>query len=89
MTDKETVTTEIDVIVGGNFKAWRVGLSHDPRETKRALSNQKQDVSRWQQWKADSLADAKGLERACVGNGMRGVPSGILSDVFPTYLFIF
>ena len=89
MTDNDTVTTEIDVLVGGNYKAWRIGLTNDVRETRKQLTAAGRDLSAWQQWQADSLADAKGIERLCVANGMQGVTAGIVSDVFPTFVFIF
>ena len=59
------------------------------RETKKQLAAQNQDLSRWQQWRTDLLADARGIERAYVGNGMKSVTLGILSDVFATFVFIF
>ena len=89
MTDKATVTTEVDVLVGGNYRAWRIGLTNDVRETRKQLTSRGNDLSGWQQWKADSLADAKSLEQAYVASGMKGVTSGIVSEVFPTFVFIF
>jgi hypothetical protein len=90
VTDKATITTEIETIVGGNFKIWRIGLTNDPLVHKRQLKDaQKQDVARWQQWRAASLADARDIEQTFVQNGMRSGSSASVSDVFPTYVYIF
>src|SRR6185436_14854254 len=91
MTDKTTISAEIATIVGGNFKAWRIGLTNDPRVHKKQLrETQKQDVSRWQQWQADSLAEAKLLEGTLLKNGMQpGAGAPKVTDVFPTFVYIF
>jgi hypothetical protein len=91
VTDKATILAEIDTIVGGNFKPWQIGLTNDPRVHKKQLrETQKQDVTRWQQWQADTLDEARLIEGTFLKNGMQtgsGAPK--VTDVFPTFVYIF
>ena len=94
VTDKSTISTEISLVVGENFIAWRIGLTNDPTWRKKHWKhNHKQDVSRWQQWQVDSLSDAKAIERSLMNNGMKGALepeiNDVVSDEFPIYLYIF
>ncbi len=93
MTDKATIVVEIDAIVGATFDAWRIGLSNDPMRVKRQWKDgHKEDVSRWHQWQADSLDEAKDIQTTFINNGMRSAAEAepeVLSDVFPAYVYVF
>lgn len=94
MTDTTGITQEINVIVGGNFEAWCIGLTNDPMRRKKQLKEDlNQDVSRWEQWQLDSLSDARLIERKYLDGGMKGAPDGgepeIIAEVFPTYVYVF
>jgi len=91
VTDKITITNEINVLVGGNFEAWRIGLTNDPIVRKRQLKEaQGEDVSRWQQWQADSLGDARLIEAKFRESGMGASSQGgdMVTDDFPTFVYI-
>jgi hypothetical protein len=90
MTDKATIAAEIEALAGGNYQIWRIGLTNDPLVHKKQLRDvHKHDVSRWQQWQAPTLADARALEAKFVQFGMKSGAGGSVTDVFPTYLYVF
>jgi hypothetical protein len=93
VTDQATIVIEIDAIVGANFDAWTIGLTHDPALLKRRWRDTHQaDVSRWQQWQADSLDDARAIELRFTSNGAKTAAEPepeVLSDDFPTYVCVF
>lgn len=91
MTEKSTLVFEIDVVVGANFDAWQIGLTNDPARIKRQWKD-KADLSRWHQWQADSLDDAREIQTTFINNGMRPAVEAepeVLSDVFPAYVYVF
>ncbi len=93
MTDKSTIETELYALVGENFNAWKIGLTNDPMRLKKSMRDvHKQDVSRWQQWQAASLADARSIESTFIGYGTsseQGHEHEVVSDDFPVYVFAF
>ncbi len=93
MTDKATIVIEIDAVVGATFEKWQIGLTNDPTHRKRQLKDaHKVDVARWRQWRADSVEDARSIMQTFLSNGMQPASTrqeDPLSDVFPTYVYLF
>jgi hypothetical protein len=50
---------------------------------------EKQDVSHWAAWEADSLSDAQDIEKYFINKGMKGGTGGNLDSRYKTYIFIF
>jgi len=72
VTDKPTIVVEIDAVVGATFEAWQIGLTNDPTHRKRQLKDShKVDVSRWRQWRAESVEDARAIMQTFLTNGMQ------------------
>jgi hypothetical protein len=93
VTDKPTIVVEIDAVVGATFEAWWIGLTNDPTRRKQQLKDSHEtDVSRWRQWRADSVEDARAIMQTFLNNGMQAASSrqdDPLSDVFPAYVYVF
>jgi hypothetical protein len=50
---------------------------------------EKQDVSHWAAWEADSLSDAQDIEKYFINKGMKGGTGGNLDSRYKTYVYIF
>jgi hypothetical protein len=73
-----------------NYSAWRIGLTHDLEERKRYWEEtEKQDISCWWDWEADSLADAQEIEAYFIKKGMKGGTGGDMSAHKKTFVYIF
>jgi hypothetical protein len=91
--DRQNIIIEITKIVGTtDFGEWRIGLSHEPQERRiHWKDTEKNDVSCWTIWIADSLVDAKAIEQYFVSvKGMKNGSNGdalSLSKVVFAYIF--
>lgn len=89
MASKETIASEIVTRIGGNYSRWRIGITHEPAERKEYWED-KEGVSHWAQWTADSLADAQTVESYFINEkGMKGGTGGDLSEDKTTYVYVF
>jgi hypothetical protein len=88
---KQDIINAIIMAVGGtSYSSWRIGLTNDPA-TRKAYwrDTEKEDVTTWKQWPADSLKDAQDIETLFIGKGMKGGTGGDLSDNETVYVYIF
>lgn len=86
---KQTIIDEITAMVGTNYSAWRIGLTHDPSKRKEEWKNEGMNVSAWAEWEADSLTDAEDIESKFIDLGMQGGTGGNLSSDEDVYVYIF
>jgi hypothetical protein len=90
MTTKIGIISAINAKVGSLYSAYRIGLTHDTADRKRHWKEvEKQDVTYWAQWQADSLSDAQDIEANFINKGMKGGTGGNLSARYITYVYVF
>ena len=69
-----------------NFKAWRIGLTHDVSKRCEECGKPENFVY----WEADSLADAQAIEAHFINQeGMKGGTHGDFDDRKKIYVYIF
>jgi hypothetical protein len=72
------------------FSIWRIGLTHDLVERKKYWKEtEKENVTYWSNWTADSLSDAQDIEAHFIGKGMKGGTGGSLSARSIVYVYVF
>ena len=72
-----------------NYTSWRIGLTHTPSERKEEHENEGRPITHWQQWQADSLADAQAIESYFINEKkMQGGTGGDLSSSQTVYVYI-
>ncbi len=91
MASKASIIAAIQSKVGSTqYGIWRIGVTHDLAERKRYWGDtQKQDITHWSDWTADSLSDAQDIESHFINKGMRGGTGGDLSAYKTVYIYIF
>ena len=84
------ISAIIKIVSSSNYSSWRIGLTHDLAERKRIWGEvEKQDITRWTDWEADSLSYAQDIETSFINKGMKGGTGGDLSPYKTTYVYIF
>ena len=90
MATKSSILATIQGIAGTDYSVWRIGLTHDLAERKADWRDtEKQDVTHWHSWLADSLSDAQDVERHFINKGMEGGTGGDLYAYKTVYVYIF
>jgi hypothetical protein len=90
MATKMRIIVEIQSRVGSSYGIWRIGLTHDLAERKAYWEDtEKQDVTRWHEWAADSLSDAKGIESHFTNKGMGSCSGDDLSTYKAVDVYVF
>jgi hypothetical protein len=92
MAMKSSIIAGIEFKVGPSmgYSSWRIGLTHDPEERKKYWRfTEAQDIDRWSEWQANSLAEAEDIALSFADKGMQGGPSGNLSRYKPVYVYVF
>ena len=91
MTAKSTIVSAIGTKIGTSSpNIWRIGLTHDLADRKKHWKDvEKQDISHWSDWQADTLSDAQAIEAHFIGKGMKGGTGGDLSSYKTTYVYVF
>jgi hypothetical protein len=90
MTAKATIVAEITAKVGSNQRAYRIGITHDLSERKKYWGQtEKEDVTYWKAWEAESLLDAQDIERRFISEGMKGGTGGDMDSRYKTYVYVF
>jgi hypothetical protein len=90
MAAKKSIMDAIQTKVGSGYSAWRIGLTHDLAERKAYWKDtEKQSVTSWTNWTADSLSDAEDIERHFINKAMKGGTGGNLSSSKTVYVYIF
>ena len=93
MATKSSIMAAIKLKVGGSrYGIWQIGLTHDPSERKQYWQDtEKQSVTHWLQWEADSVADANAIVSRLAHDGMKGGTGtgGSLSANKPVYVYLF
>ena len=73
-----------------SYSSWRIGLTHDLAERKKHWGGtQKENITCWTAWEADSLSDAQRVEAHFINKGMNGGTGGDLSARKTVYVYIF
>jgi hypothetical protein len=86
----EEIKAKIYAKVGSNYGAYRIGLTHDLAECRAYWEDtEKQEVTRWHEWAADSPADAKDIESHFTEKGMRGCSRDDLSAYKAVDVYVF
>ena len=76
--------------VGSSYNLYRIGLTHDLAERKGYWKDtEKENVTYWVNWTADSLSDAQDIERHFINKGMKGGTGGDLSSRKTVYVYVF
>ena len=88
---KEDIISAIETKVGSSiYTNWRIGLTNDPDERRTYWSDtEKQNVTYWTQWPADSLSDAQDIEAEFIRQGMKGGTGGDILSNRIVYIYIF
>ena len=72
------------------YGIWRISLTHDLEERKAHWREiEKQNVTLWSDWQADSLSDAQDIEAYFINKGMQGGVGGDLSPYKTVYVYVF
>lgn len=72
------------------YNIWRIGLTHDLDERKTYWRDtEKETVTYWSNWTADSLSDAQDIEAHFIDKGMKGGTGGDLSSRKTVYVYVF
>lgn len=92
--DKQSIANAITARVESsktvNYGAWRIGLTHDPRQRAQEHKSDGEDIQHWQHWQADSLADAEAIEAHFINTKkMKGGTGGDLNPRSTVYVYIF
>jgi len=69
-----TIIRETNVaVLSGNdsMDAWHVGVTNDPDERKQALLTAGYDMTRWRQWSAETVLDARAIKHLFLTLGMQ------------------
>jgi len=90
MAPKASILAEIQYKIGSNYSSWRIGLTHNLIERKAHWKDtEKQDITHWKDWTADSLSDGQDIERHFISKGAKGGTGGDLSAYKTVYVYIF
>ncbi len=92
MATKATVIAGIEFRVGssGMYSGWRIGLTHDPEESKRHWQFRKgMIIDRWADWQANTLGEAEDIQGHFIEKGMIGAENEGLSRYKAVYVYIF
>jgi len=90
MTKSEIVSAIEAKIKNIGYSAWRIGLTLDPKERKEYWNEtEKQSVTLWSHWEADSLSVAQDVEAHFINKGMKGGTGGDLSAYKTVYVYVF
>lgn len=92
--DKQAIAQEIIDRVKRSkepdYKAWTIGLSHDPKTRRAQHESDGKDTQYWMQWTANSLGDAQEVETFFINEkDMKGGTGGDLSPSRIIYVYIF
>ncbi len=61
----------------GPIQIWRIGITNDPEGARRYwLEVRNESTRHWSQWQAESLSEAKAIERHFVEKGMKPGSTG-------------
>jgi hypothetical protein len=90
MATKDSIIAAIQSKVSNYYSCFRIGLSHDLAERKAYWKDtEKQNITFWSDWTADSLSDAQDIERHFINKGMKGGTGGDLSASKTVYIYVF
>jgi hypothetical protein len=91
MASKGSIISAIDSRVGtSSYSSWRIGLTHDLATRKQHWKDtERENVTYWTNWTADSLSDAQDIEAHFISLGMKGGTGGDLSSHKTVYVYIF
>ena len=79
---EQEIIRAIERIVQKNYKAWRIGITDDPESRKKHHGNPRY----WHDWRADTEAMARRVEKHFINKGMKG---GVGGGESPNYVYIF
>ncbi len=89
---KSEIIAAIESKVGKtDYTIWRIGITQNVEERKiQHRDTEKQNVTCWSQWQADSLSDAQEIETHFINNKkMKGGTGGDLSPYKTTFVYVF
>ena len=89
MVGTQLIADGIEGFVKGNYAAWRVGITNDVEARSRYWSQtEKQNITTFRYWIADSLDAAQTVEAYFIDKGMQGGTGGDLSARQTVYVYI-
>jgi hypothetical protein len=80
------IIAEIGARIGNLYSAWTIGITDDPARRKNEHQAEGGNVTYWHDWKADSEAAARRIEKHFLDSGCKGSTGGGLR---PTFVYIF
>ncbi len=89
MKDKEIVAAIEDRVMSAktkDYSIWTIGITDDPDRRKSEHESDGENTKHWKQWRADTAAIARDVEKHLIDKGMKGGPGGRGS---PNYVYIF
>jgi len=69
-----------------NYRLWTIGITDDPKRRRPEHDAQGEDTKSWRDWKADTEAIARNVEKYFLDRGMKGSTGG---GEHPTYVYVF
>lgn len=69
-----------------DYSIWTIGITDNPKERKEQHKNEGKDVQFWLEWKTESEADARDIEKYFISKGVNGGTGGITNATF-VYIF--
>jgi len=82
MIESEIESEMERVVAGTSYPRWTIGVTDDPDRR----GTEHESPRFWRQWKADTEAIARSVEKYFLGKGMKGAPS---SGEHPNYVYIY
>jgi hypothetical protein len=90
MAAKEGIIAAIQAKVDSSYNTYRIGLTHELAERKAYWKDtEKQTVTSWSAWIANSLSDAQDIESHFINKGMLGGAGETLSADKTLYVYVF
>jgi len=69
-----------------NYRLWTIGITDDPKRRRPEHDARGEDTKYWTDWKADTEAIARNVEKYFLDRGMKGSTGG---GEHPTYVYVF
>ncbi len=87
---KVSIIRQIDLTVfkrRGPIDHWHIGITDRPNEIRESLSSDGRDLSRWTEWKANTVAEAQAIGRLFVMLGMKDEGTEATAQAETVYVF--
>jgi len=81
------ITRAIEDRAAPDFGLWTIGITEDPKATRRSHDDKGEDLKDWLEWPADSKDIARAVRDHFIDEGMKETEGGDAGN--PTFVYIF